>query len=131
MTLSKYDKANYIKHPVLTLTGDNYTVLEGKFTSANLLIKWHCSKIHTTPLDKQSQGKSVATVSTLKGICEKRVDTPMGMLFPEQYSLKIAVDNNKFVEPLLIGNVDYEYSLYFQNPSNVRMSQIEVWEFKQ
>ena len=128
MTLSKYDKANYIKHPSLTLQGADFVSLEGKLSSPNLLIKWHCSRIHTVQDKYQSQQKN--TIITFNGSCEKRVNTPMGHLFPEQHSLKIAVENNKLIEPLQLTNVDYEYSLFFQNPTNVRMSHLEVWEFK-
>jgi hypothetical protein len=127
----KYDIKNYIKHPSLTLQNADFAPLGVNLSSANLFVKWSCSKVHIIAASSQNQPEASSTVITLTGTCEKRVNTPIGLLFPEQYNLKIAVDNNKFIEPLQLINIDYEYSLFFQNPPNVRMSQVEVWEFKE
>jgi hypothetical protein len=128
MPLNKYDESSYIKHSRLTVHGANFIPLEDKLRSQSLLIKWHCLKALTEQPNKQTQGKGLVII---KGICEQRVNTPIGDLFPQQYPLKIAVGNHNLIEPLQLNNVDYEYSLYFQNPTTVQMSQVEVWEFKE
>jgi hypothetical protein len=126
MNPNKYDDSSYIKHPKLNISGSNFVPLEEKMIADNLMIKWHCIKATS----EQNKTDPKGNIITFKGICELRVRTPIGELFPQQYPLKIAVGNNKFIEPLQLLNVDYEYSLYFQNPPNVQMSQVEVWEFK-
>jgi hypothetical protein len=126
MNSSKYDESSYIKYPKLNISGASFTPLEDKMIAGNLMIKWHCIKATS----EQNKTELKGNIITFNGICEKRVKTPIGELFPQQYPLKIAVGNNKFIEPLQLLNVDYEYSLYFQNPPNVQMSQVEVWEFK-
>ena len=126
--MNNYDPNNYLKVPTLTLSGGNFTPLVRKLTSSKLMIKWHCAKVHIT--NNSTPKVPTTKLTDLTANCEVRITTPMGDLFPEQHTLKIAIDNSKLIQMLDLENIDIEYSLYFQNPSNLNCSQVEVLEFK-
>ena len=109
----KYDLNNYLKHLAIPVITDNQKINQ-LFGSYLLRVKWW----HT---DK-SQLNQVGTLRV-------HIDTPFGLLKPQEYRLDINNHKNIYVQFLTLPNPEYQYQIEVIHPEKITRSMLEIWEY--
>jgi hypothetical protein len=113
----KYDPNNYVKLPAVIITSQSRK-LDQLFGSPLLLVKW-----------KLIGNFKTTNQTNLNGVIRVSVETPLGSLEPDDYSLRISRPQKQFIQFLRIPRPDFPYSLEIFNASGIEKSSLEIWEY--
>jgi hypothetical protein len=116
MLSPKYDLNNYIKHLAVPVITDNQRIKQ-LFRSSLLRVKWNHN-----PLNKQAFNDV--------GILRIHIDTPFGLLRPQDYQLQVDVVKKTYVQFISISpKPEFNYEIEIISPVGMTRSMIEIWEY--
>jgi hypothetical protein len=116
MLSPKYDLNNYIKHLTVPVITDNQRIKQ-LFKSSLLRVKWNHN-----PLNKQAFNDI--------GILRIHIDTPFGLLRPQDYRLQVDAAKKTYIQFVSIyPKPDFDYEIEIISPAGMTRSMIEIWEF--